>query len=218
MKTILTASTLSIAMMLALPALAADTKAIKPDPKLRALVDQAIAASFLPGPGQDLERLKQDDTLRVCSDTRNNPAAKIAAEITAREAKNVRHPESGKLMGDWKKGEKLFAAGFGMRIGNIEPDKADKQKGGNGGNCYACHAGDPKEVAAGNVGPSLTGYGKLRGASDEIVKYTYEKIYNPQAFTACSSMPRIGHNGILKPEQIADVVAYLVSPESPVNK
>jgi sulfur-oxidizing protein SoxX len=51
-----------------------------------------------------------------------------------------------------------------------------------------------------------------------MVKYTYEKLYNAQAFVACSSMPRLGHNGILKPEQIAHVTAYLLSPESPVNK
>ena len=126
--------------------------------------------------------------------------------------------EGGKLMGDWKNGAKLYTGGFGMRIGKIEPDPVNRQKGGNGGNCYACHAADPKEVAFGTLGPSLTGYGKLRGASDEIVKYTYEKIYNSQAFTACSQMPRIGHNGVLKPEQIADVTAFLISPESPVNK
>jgi sulfur-oxidizing protein SoxX len=185
---------------------------------MSALVEKYVAASFQPGEGQDLARLKQDETQKVCSQYRNNPPANIAAAIGEREAKNMKHPEGGKLMGDWKKGEKLFAGGFGMRIGAIEPDKADKQKGGNGGNCYACHAADPKEVAAGNVGPSLTGYGKLRGTSDDIVKYTYEKIYNPQAFTACSNMPRIGHNGILKPEQIADITAYLLSPESPVNK
>jgi sulfur-oxidizing protein SoxA len=87
--------------------------------------------------------------------------------------------------------------------------------------CATCHAEDaldPKEVAAGNIGPSLTGYGTLRGASDDIVKYTYEKLYNAQATVACSSMPRMGHNGILTPAQVADITAYLVSPESPLNK
>lgn len=136
-----TLSTLCVALAFGLGVQAADTKAAEPDPKLRALVDQAIAA--------------------------------------------------------------------------IKPDKPEKQKGGN--RC-ACHAADPKEVAAGDVGPSPTGYGKLRGTGDDIVKYTYEKSYNPQAFTACSNMPRRGHNGILKPEQIADITASLISPESPVDK
>jgi sulfur-oxidizing protein SoxX len=102
-----------------------------------------------------------------------------------------------------------------MRIGRIEPDKADKVRGGN---CYACHAADPKEVAAGNLGPSLTNFGKNRGNTEETIKYAYEKIYNAQAYVACSNMPRLGHNGVLTPEQIADIVAYLVDPASPVNQ
>jgi sulfur-oxidizing protein SoxX len=188
------------------------------DKALWAKVDKLVADSFKPGEGQDLSRLVQDETQKICSITRNNPSAAQAAAINAREAANIKYPASGKMMGDWKNGEKLVKAGFGMRIGNIEPDKADRQKGGNGGNCYACHALDPKEVAAGNLGPSLTGYGALRGSSEEIVKYTYDKLYNTQATVACSNMPRIGHNGILTPEQVADVTAYLVSPESSLNQ
>ncbi len=175
------------------------------DSKFVANLDKVVAESFKPGPGQDMSRLVQDETQKVCSETRNNPSAAQAAAINAREAATIKYPASGKLMGDWKNGEKLVKDGFGMRIGNIEPDKADRQKGGNGGNCYACHALDPKEVAAGNLGPSLTGYGALRGS-------------NTQATVACSNMPRVGHNGILTPEQVADVTAYLVSPESSLNQ
>lgn len=185
---------------------------------MSAKVEKLVASSFKPGEGQDLSRLVQDETQTICSVTRNNPSAAQAAAINARERATIKYPDGNKLMGDWKNGEKLTKGGFGMRIGAIEPDKADKQKGGNGGNCYACHAMDPKEVAAGNLGPSLTGYGALRGASDEIVKYTYDKLYNTQATVACSNMPRMGHNGILTPAQIADITAYLVSPESSLNK
>jgi sulfur-oxidizing protein SoxX len=185
---------------------------------MSAKIGKLVAESFKPGEGQDMSRLVQDDTQKLCSKTRNNPSAKEAEAINARERATIKYPDGNKLMGDWASGEKLVKGGFGMRIGSIEPDPAAKQKGGNGGNCYACHALDPKEVAAGNIGPSLTGYGTLRGASDDIVKYTYEKLYNAQATVACSSMPRMGHNGILTPTQIADVTAYLVSPESPLNK
>jgi sulfur-oxidizing protein SoxX len=188
------------------------------DNKLAAQVDKLVADSFKPGPGQDMSRLVQDETQKICSATRNNPTAAQAAAINARERETIKYPEGNKLLGDWKNGEKLVKGGFGMRIGSIEPDPPARQKGGNGGNCYACHAIDPKEVAAGNLGPSLTGYGALRGTSDEIVKYTYDKLYNTQATVACSNMPRVGHNGILTPEQIADVTAYLVSPESALNQ
>jgi len=189
-----------------------------PKTDVQALVNQYIAASFLPGEGQDLSRLKQDETIQACNQYRDNPPDKVAAAINEREAKTIKYPDGGKLMGDWKNGEKLYAGGFGMRIGRIEPDAPARQKGGNGGNCYACHAADPKEIAFGTLGPSLTGYGKLRGTGDDIIKYTYDKIYNAQAFTACSQMPRMGYHGILRPEQIADIVAYLISPDSPVNK
>ena len=178
-------------------------------------IDKVIAASFLTGENQFPERLKQDKTIQTCNQYRDAVPEKLANEITDRETKTIKYPASGKLMGDWKKGEKLYAAGFAYRIGTIEPDDPKKDRGGN---CYACHAADAKEVAFGTIGPSLTGFGKLRGTGDDIVKYTYEKVYNSQAFTACSQMPRLGHNGILTPEKVADITAYLLSPESPVNK
>jgi L-cysteine S-thiosulfotransferase len=180
-----------------------------------ALVAKYIAESFKPGEGQDLSRLKQDETQKICTQYRNNPPEKLAAALTERESKSIKYPADGKLMGDWKTGEKYYKEGFAYRIGSIEPDDPKKDRGGN---CYACHGADPKEVAYGTIGPSLTGYGKLRGSSEEIVKYTYEKIYNAQAFVACSNMPRLGHNDILSPEKIAHITAYLLSPESPVNK
>lgn len=185
---------------------------------MSAKVNKLVSDSFKPGENQDMSRLVQDQTLKDCSKYRNNPPPAVASTIIARERASIKYPEGNKLMGDWKSGEKLSSAGFAMRIGSIEPDPEAKRKGGNGGNCYACHALDPKQVAAGNIGPSLTGYGALRGDSDDIVKYTYDKLYNAQATVACSNMPRMGHNGILTPAQLADITAYLVSPESPLNK
>jgi L-cysteine S-thiosulfotransferase len=182
---------------------------------LRAKADQAIAESFLPGEGQDLDRLKQDETLKQCNEYRSAPPTGVAAAINERERATVKYPEDGKLMGDWKEGEKYFKMGFAYRIGRIEPDDPKKDRGGN---CYACHSGDPKEVAFGTIGTPLTGYGKARGTSEAMVKYTYEKIYNSQAYVACSQMPRLGYHGLLSPEKIAHLTAYLLSPESPINK
>jgi len=193
------------------------TSADKPvvDAKLKAQVDKIITESFLPGENQDLSRLKQDETIQACNQYRDNVPEKQAAAIIERETKNIKYPADGKLMGDWKKGQKYYTMGFAYRIGSVEPDDPKKDRGGN---CYACHSADPKELAYGTIGPGLTGYGKLRGSGDDIVKYTYSKIYNAQAFNACSQMPRLGHNGILTPEKIADITAFLISPESPVNK
>jgi sulfur-oxidizing protein SoxX len=104
--------------------------------------------------------------------------------------------------------------GRGQRIvdGRVEALKE------NGALCINCHAMDPQEVNAGNLGPALAGYGRQRGNSETVARYTYERIYNAWAFMPCSNMPRLGANGFLTPEQIADVVAYLVDPQSPVNK
>ena len=182
---------------------------------MTALAEKYVTESFKPGENQDLSRLKQDQTQKECTRYRNNPPTKIATALLEREQATLVYPADGKLMGDWKQGEKLVKAGFASRIGVIEPDKPNASRGGN---CYACHAIDPKEVAAGNLGPSLAGYGKVRGQNEAMVKYTYDKIYNAQSLTACSSMPRLGYHGILTPENIAHIAAYLLDPESPVNK
>jgi L-cysteine S-thiosulfotransferase len=75
-----------------------------------------------------------------------------------------------------------------------------------------------QELAYGTIGPSLYNFGKQRGFTPDMQKYAYGKVFNSQAFSACSSMPRFGHSGILTEAQIKDVVALLMDPESPINK
>jgi sulfur oxidation c-type cytochrome SoxX len=76
----------------------------------------------------------------------------------------------------------------------------------------------PQELSYGTIGPSLYRFGKLRGFTDETRRYAWAKIYNADAFAACSNMPRFGHHHILTEQQIRDVVALLVDPASPVNQ
>jgi sulfur-oxidizing protein SoxX len=186
-----------------------------PSADLTPLVDRYVRDSFPPGQGQDLARLVQDQTQKDCTATRANPPPALAEAIQAREAKTIKYPDDGKLMGDWKAGAKVFNDGFAFRVGSFIPSNP---KAVRGGNCYACHQGEKKEVAYGNLGTSLQGYGKLRGNSEAIQKYTYGKIYNAKASNACSNMPRLGHVGILSPQQIADLTAYLLDPASPINQ
>ena len=115
-------------------------------------------------------------------------------------------------MGDWKKGEKLAQSGYGGRFTDYPP------RAENGGNCYACHQLSRKELSFGTLGPSLLEYGKDRRFKDDEVKSVYERIYNPHAVIPCANMPRMGANNFLTIEQIKDLVAYVMSPESPVNK
>ena len=176
-----------------------------------AIVREAFATAT---PEEWRDRLAQDEAQALCSQHRNQPPPDVAARILESQRATLRLPEDGRLMGDWRAGEKLAGIGTGGHIGRIQPDPPGRTKGGN---CYACHVLAPKEVAAGNIGPSLTGYGRLRGNTPEMQRYTYEKIHNAQVFFPCSHMPRFGHNGWLTPKEIADLVAFLLDPESSVN-
>lgn len=156
-------------------------------------------------------RLTQDALQKTCSETRNQPDKDLAADIVAAAKASIKYPEDGKLLGDWKNGEKIAQNGKGQRYN-------DKMNEPSGGNCYACHQIDKKELSYGTIGPSLAEYGKLRDFTDEAVKATYEKVYNSHVAIACSNMPRFGTNGILTIEQVKDVTALLMAKDSPVNK
>jgi sulfur-oxidizing protein SoxX len=142
--------------------------------------------------------------------------SETAEKVVALARDSIRYPESGIQLGDWKIGRELAWSGFGYRIGHKNDDHSLAENG-PGGNCYNCHQ-LATDRTGGNIGPPLTGYGKLRGTSEAILKYTYDVIYNPHAFFACTHMPRIGANGMLTSEQISHIMAYLLDPESPVNK
>ena len=76
----------------------------------------------------------------------------------------------------------------------------------------------PPKFRTGTLGPSLKGYGAARASDAAAVRAVYDRIYDSQAVLACSQMPRFGAAKFLSIEQIKDLVAYVVSPDSPVNK
>jgi L-cysteine S-thiosulfotransferase len=156
-------------------------------------------------------RVDQDETQRACSVTRNEPSAADGDKIIAREKATIVFPADGKVLGDWKAGERVAQAGTGGQF----TDNADTPRGGN---CYACHQMAPKELSYGTLGPSLSEYGKIRKYKDDEAKAAYAKIFNAQAVMPCSNMPRFGYHKFLTEQQIKDVTAYLFDPESPVNK
>ncbi len=169
--------------------------------------------SFKPHGQAQLDRIEQDDVQRTCSRYHGDqPVPKdVAAKIEKAQLATIKYPADGQLLGDWKEGEKVAQSGRGKQF-NDDPAKP------SGGNCYACHQLSPKEIAYGTIGPSLLHYGKLRGNTPEMQKYTYGKIFNSDAFSACSNMPRFGHNAILTEKQMKDVTALLLDPKSPVNQ
>ena len=177
-----------------------------------ARMQTAVKQSWTQAPPEWQTRLTQDETMAACSQYRNNPPRAVAEAIVAREKASIKYPADGKLVGDWKKGQKLAQSGYGGRFTDYPPRTE------NGGNCYACHQLSSEELSFGTLGPSLLEYGKSRKFSEAGVKAVYDRIYNPQAAVACASMPRLGANGHLSIEQIKDLVAYVMSSDSPVNK
>jgi L-cysteine S-thiosulfotransferase len=167
---------------------------------------------FKPRGQATLDRLDQDDVQRICTENAGRTLPESEAKrIQQEQLARVRYPADGRYLGDWKAGEKIAQTGVGKQWSD-DPSKP------GGGNCYACHQLSHAELSYGTLGPSLYRFGRTRGFGPETQKYVYGRVYNPQAFSACSSMPRFGAHGILTEEQIKDVVALLLDPQSPVNQ
>ncbi|MFN3629350.1 MAG: sulfur oxidation c-type cytochrome SoxX [Casimicrobiaceae bacterium] len=173
-----------------------------------------LQSSFREAGPAKLDRLKQTELQAACT-VANRTGKEIDSTTRKRLQKAaldaVKYPSDGKFLGDWKRGERIAQSGRGLQF-------SDSANTVNGGNCYACHQLTKTEISHGNIGPSLYNYGKLRGNSDAILRYTWARIWNSHSFNACANMPRFGDAGILTEAQIKDVMALLLDPESPVNK
>jgi sulfur-oxidizing protein SoxX len=170
-----------------------------------------MRASFKENGQAKLDRLNQDEVQRLCSEYAGDKKMPkdIAERIEREQMATIKYPE--KLLGDWKLGERIAQTGVGMQF-------SDDPAAPSGANCYACHQLTKAELAFGTIGPPLQNFGKLRGFTAEMQKYAYGKIYNSEAYSACSSMPRFGHKGILTEKQMQDLTALLMDPQSPVNQ
>ena len=176
--------------------------------------EKAHNASFKENGIAKMDRLERDDTQKFCSEPaalagKDDPKKREAIEKA--NMATIKQPSDGKYLGDWKEGEKIAQSGRGATW-------TDKAGTPNGGGCYNCHQINKKEISHGNIGPSLWNYGKVRGNADAVVQYTWGKIYNSKAYNACSNMPRMGHYKLLTEQQMRDVMALLLDPESPVNQ
>jgi sulfur-oxidizing protein SoxX len=175
-------------------------------------LEAAIRGSFQARNQAGLDRLERNPMQAACSGPVGMPIPKDRAEAIQNAAlATVKLPADGQYLGDWQAGEKVAQTGTGMQY-------SDDPAMPNGGNCYACHQLAPKEIAYGTLGPSLTGYGRQRGQSAEMLKYTWTRLWNSHAYNACSHMPRFGEAGILTEQQLKDVMALLFDPASPVNQ
>ena len=204
--------TLSLAAVLGAAATIVGCATAPGDAETSARATAMLKSSFKEKGQAKLDRLDQDETQKTCSAyVGKAPPKDVAARIEQANLASIKWPADGKYLGNWKDGEKIAQEGRGKQY-------SDDPKGPVGGNCYACHQLDPKEVSYGTIGPSLYQFGKTRGYGPDMQKYAYGKVWNPDAYSACTNMPRFGHNGILSEQQVKDVVALLMDPASPVNK
>jgi L-cysteine S-thiosulfotransferase len=186
------------------------------------LDQQALAmmkASFRDQGIAKVDRLNQDLAQQACSADKA-PAEAVAKRVEAESLASIKWPSGGQYLGDWRAGEKLAQSGVGMAWNNPSAEPA-----GNGGQCYNCHEINRAEVSSGTIGPTLWNYGKTRGvknvtdpAAAAVIQYTWGKLWNSKAYSACSNMPRFGHMKLLNEQQIRDVMALLLDPASPVNR
>jgi L-cysteine S-thiosulfotransferase len=157
-----------------------------------------------------IDRVNQDGVQTLCNRTHDKPPKEVAERLEKDQLAGIQWPADGKLLGDWKAGERVAQSGRGFTW-------SDKP-GDTGGSCYNCHQIGPNETSFGTVGPSLYQFGKIRGFGPDIQRYVYGKIYNAKAYNLCSLMPRFGYVGALTEKEIRDLVALLMDPGSPVNK
>ena len=166
-----------------------------------------------------LDRIEQDLGQKACSSDKD-PSEAVAKQVEAQALASIKWPTGGQYIGDWREGERLAQGGRGMTWTDSSTDPK-----GNGAQCYNCHQVGKEEVSFGTIGPSLYNYGKLRGVKDvtdpasaAIVQYTWGKLWNSKAYSACSNMPRFGHAKLLDESQLRHVMALLLDPKSPVNE
>ena len=193
-------------------AILAGCATVMSDAEITKQAAEVLRASFKERGQAKLDRLIQDEAQAACSrDDGTQPPKEVLEKIEKAQFAQIKFQADGKLLGDWRAGERVAQSGVGKQF-------TDDPKNPSGANCYACHQISPQEISFGTIGPSLLGFGKLRGNSEAIQKYTYGKIYNAQAYSACSNMPRFGHSDILTEQQMRDITALLLDPNSPVNK
>ena len=198
----------AILLAAAAPAIIAPPAAAD-DPRTAAVA--GLQRDFKPHGIATMNLLVEDGVQAICNRTDDKPPKEIAQRLEQDQLAGIRWPADGKLVGDWKSGERIAQNGRGMTW-------SDPAGAPGGGSCYNCHRIGPQETSFGTIGPSLFQFGKIRGSGPDVQRYVYGKIYNAKAYSLCSQMPRFGHVGALSEQQIKDLVALLLDPGSPVNK
>ena len=87
------------------------------DPGVEARAATLMKSSFKARGQAGLDRLDQDETQKLCSEYANRSLpVPIAEKIQQANLATIRYPADGKLVGDWKNGEKIAQEGRGKQF------------------------------------------------------------------------------------------------------
>src|SRR5260221_4189591 len=132
-------------------------------------VAEMIKVSFRTRGQATIDRLNQDEVQSLCSKYKGEPPEDARRRIEKSQQAILRYPGSGKMMGDWREGQRIAQSGAGRQF----TDDPARPAGGSGYNCNQLRR---QERSFGTIGPSLYQFGKLRGPSEAIQKDTYGKV------------------------------------------
>src|SRR3989454_7717950 len=79
-----------------------------------------LKASFKSQGQAGVDRLNQDEVQALCSRYPNGPPKDLADKLEKAQLAPIRYPASGKLMGDWREGERIAQSGVGKQF-NDDP-------------------------------------------------------------------------------------------------
>jgi sulfur-oxidizing protein SoxX len=195
----------ALLLLLAGPAAAQQKKAVV-DP---AVVDKIIEKSWATAAPDWQSRLTQDETQKVCSQYRNARRKMLPqrSSLASRGQSSIRRrPADGRLEERREAGRERLRRPLHRLSRRASPTAAT---------AMPATSSPRRRSATGTLGPSLLEYGKIRKFAEADIKAVYERIYNPHAAIACANMPRLGASKFLTIDQIRDLVAYVMSPDSP---
>ena len=104
-------------------------------------ITQLLKSSFAEKGAAKLDRLDQSELQQACSTYATTEMPKeLKAKLEKAADEAVKYPADGQFLGDWREGERIAQNGRGLQF-------SDAPNTVGGGNCYACHAIDKKELS-----------------------------------------------------------------------
>ena len=110
--------------------------------KKTSMVFALLLAGCAAGPSDD--EISARALQSMCSAAVGGPSKEVAAKLEKLNMASLKYPADGKLLGDWRQGERIAQTGTGMQY-------SDDPKLPSGANCYACHQLSKAEISFGTM-------------------------------------------------------------------